>query len=104
MTDLDLMSNTVKARDNIIEEQKEAAQHYKQEISIKDKALDEKSAEVDKLKAQLEEMQKRLGEADKLLNKSEGHTVMVGKINNQKQVTRRALAFVADISRDRSMF
>ena len=29
---------------------------------------------------------------------------MVDKINNQKKVTRDALAFVAEISRDRSIF
>ena len=49
-------------------------------------------------------MQRKLAEAEKLLNKSEGHTAMVEKINMQKKVTRDALSLVADISRDRSIF
>ena len=39
-----------------------------------------------------------------MLNASKGHIVMSNKINKQKLVTRDALAYVADISRDRSMF
>ena len=100
MTDLDLISNIINARDNTIKEQTAVAKQYKKEISMKDKVIDEKNAEIDKLKAQLEEMQERLGDSEKLLDKSESHNIMVDKINKQKLFTRKALALVADITRD----
>ena len=39
-----------------------------------------------------------------MLAKSQGHSVMKQKIDQQKMVTRDALSFVAEISRTRSIF
>ena len=39
-----------------------------------------------------------------MMQKTEGHKVMVKSINKQKKVTRDALSYIAEIKRDRSMF
>ena len=70
----------------------------------KDTELQLKDEQNIALQVAYDNLKKELIEAKLLLNESGPHNKMVSKINNQKKVTRDALAYIASISRDRSNF
>ena len=52
------------------------------------------------LQAANDEMQHEIAELKSMLEKANGHEVMMNSINKQKMVTREAPSFVAEINRD----
>ena len=53
--------------------------------------------------ATIEETKSRITDLEAMMEEKDGYKTMVRKINEQKQVTRDALSYVAEIKRDRSI-
>ena len=78
--------------------------------SEKDKIIDHKETLIEQGKKKVSEQQtendelkSRIAELESMLEKDNGHRVMMNNINSQKKVTRDALAYVAESKRDQSI-
>lgn len=55
-------------------------------------------------KVTIDDQQREIAELKSMLKKASGHKVMMANINSQKQITRDALSYVAEISREQNLY